>query len=222
MKRAGCVSIVVGIESGSPRILSKISKGISVEQCLAFCRSAADSGILIAPYFMYSLPGETRQDVEKTLDLIEELEKFTQPCSFQPCMILPGTEIERISRSKGILPPAFSWYDPYESSVNVKLGQLANIPLFVDGLTVHDMRQLVKRLQRRRDPERDPEIYRRNIRAFANVTAEKTFTQMLIKASKLLLSRILAGKPLPKYVFSPRFYSDLIYAKLRKRNVKNE
>ena len=37
MREAGCVSVAIGVESGSPRILSEISKGITVEQVVAFC-----------------------------------------------------------------------------------------------------------------------------------------------------------------------------------------
>jgi len=145
MKRAGCVSLVVGVESGSPKVLSTIKKRISVDQVLSFCRKCDDIGIFVVPYFMFSFPGETERDARETINLIRKLEQigeFVLECSFQPCMIFPGTQIEQMALKDGILPRDFSWSEPYESEVNVELGQLSNVPLYIDQISPRKLKAL--------------------------------------------------------------------------------
>lgn len=142
MKQAGCVALVIGVESGSPTILKNISKDISLEKVKSFCRRAAELGIIVQPYFMFSHPDETMEDVKKTLAFMGELEKSSATCSLQPTMIFPGTKIETIALKKGIVPPNFSWNEPFSSKLNIQLGQLSNIPLFIDHLTPNEMRRI--------------------------------------------------------------------------------
>lgn len=198
MKHAGCVSTVVGVESGSPRILSAISKNISSDQVLAFCKKCSDLGISAIPYFMFSLPGETTEDLKLTLDLIFKLEKLRGigPCSFQPTMILPGTEIESISYKKGLLPKKFSWYKPYHSNFNVKLGQLPNIPLFIDDLKPDTLVDASKEI-----------LFRRAV----NEASSMGFGDSIIKG----VNAIKRNPSLLKYLFSPRFYYEYLFNKFK-------
>jgi anaerobic magnesium-protoporphyrin IX monomethyl ester cyclase len=142
MKQAGCVALVIGVESGSPTVLKRISKEISLEQVKIFCSRAAELGITVQPYLMFSHPDETMEDVKKSQAFMAELEKTSRPCSFQPTMIFPGTEIEKIALAKNIIPPGFSWNEPYFSELNIELGQLSNIPLFIDRLSPNEMRRI--------------------------------------------------------------------------------
>ena len=194
MKAAGCVSTVIGVESGSPRILSNIAKNITIEQVENFCRKCVDLGINVTPYFMYSHPGETVEDVKQTLDLISRLEEFTGKCSFQPTMIFPGTEIEKIAHDKGILSEDFSWCEPYQSDLNVKLGQLPNTPLFIDRLSPDYM---------------------------VGIHTERTVTSVVNEALKMSMKdlvlrgidSIIKGKASSRLIFSPKFYKNLIEKK---------
>jgi hypothetical protein len=201
MKRAGCVSTVVGIESGSSRILSAITKGISLDQAIRFCKECAELGISVGPYFMYSLPGESKSDVVKTLDIINELERFTLGCSFQPAMIFPGTKLEKIAKAKGILPSDFSWCDPYESSLSIELGQLSNVPLFIDMLSAEDLRRLRKELPRMR-----------RMRAQADHVAQMSVPHLIRKGLDVLIHR---DHPSREYVLSPGFWREYIRKKLK-------
>ena len=198
MQQAGCVSTVVGVESGSPRILSTISKKISPDQVLAFCEKCSDLEIFVNPYFMFSLPGETIEDLKLTLDMIFKLEKLRGigPCAFQPTLILPGTEIERISYSKGLLKKDFSWYEPYHSNFNVKLGQLPNIPLFIDKLKPDTLVEILKEI-----------IFRRTV----NEASKMGFRDLIIKG----VNAIGRNPSLLKYVFSPSFYHAYLVNKFK-------
>ena len=144
MKEAGCVSIALGVESGSKRILSSAKKGITIDQVVKFCEKCNEISILAQPYFMFSLPDETEEDVRQTIDLITDLESITQPCSFQPTVIFPGTVVEQLARERGIIPKDFSWCDQYHSDLNVELDQFPNIPIFIDQITANGLKGLMR------------------------------------------------------------------------------
>jgi radical SAM superfamily enzyme YgiQ (UPF0313 family) len=73
MKRSGCVRLKTGVESGSDKILKKIRKGISVDQVKETVKLIKDLGISLTTYFMIGFPGETNEDIEKTISLAEEI-----------------------------------------------------------------------------------------------------------------------------------------------------
>ena len=134
MKKAGCVSLAFGLESGSQRILSVISKGITVRQIVDFVNGCNALGIYVKPFSMFSLPGEEERDAIETLNLLDEIESypFTIRGSFQPTMIFPGTELETLARDKEILGRQFSWSTHYESALSRMLLQHPSIPIYME------------------------------------------------------------------------------------------
>lgn len=74
MKRNGCTILGVGAESGSDRILSKLKKDATAEDTLNTAKLLSECGIRGNFSFMIGLPGEGKDDMEKTLKLIEEIE----------------------------------------------------------------------------------------------------------------------------------------------------
>ena len=69
MKKAGCNSIKVGIESGSERILKLMDKGITLERIQEAARLFREAGIHWTAYFMMGIPTETKEDVKKNLEI---------------------------------------------------------------------------------------------------------------------------------------------------------
>ena len=116
MRRAGCEFIDLGIESGSDKILKNIKKGITVEQAIAAAKTIKEAGIGLKAFFMHGLPGETYEDIKKTVFLSRYLyynlsvEGTTQGIS----VIYPGTELETLAKESGTLPKDFSWSKYYE------------------------------------------------------------------------------------------------------------
>lgn len=149
MAEAGCVATEIAIESGSPRVLSRMVKGVDIEEAVSLCEHAASLGIAVRPLMTYSYPDETREDVLLTLDLMARLETVTRPCGFFPLAIFPGTELEEEARQRGILPPGFSWFEPYHSEINAVIGSYLNIPLFTDKLSHQDILDLQVRYNNR-------------------------------------------------------------------------
>ncbi len=77
MKSAGCRQIFFGIESGSQRILDYYQKDISVERIIETFDMCHSVGIKPCASVMLGAPPETREDLEKTYDLVRRIKPFT-------------------------------------------------------------------------------------------------------------------------------------------------
>lgn len=72
MKRAGCIQVAVGFESGSQRILDRMVKHATVEQNLQAVRYIHEAGLRVRGCFIVGTPGETEEDVELTREFIRK------------------------------------------------------------------------------------------------------------------------------------------------------
>ena len=115
MRRAGCEFIDLGIESGSNRILKNIRKDITVEQAIEAVKTIKKAGIGLRAFFMHGLPGETYEDIKKTVFLSRYLfyELGIEGATQGVTIIYPGTELEMIAKKLGTLPKDFSWSKYY-------------------------------------------------------------------------------------------------------------
>lgn len=91
MQKAGCLQIDFGVESGSQIILDRMKKGIKIEQverAFALCRQHK---IRTFANIMFNTPGETEDDVIKTIKLMKKI----RPSAFGVNLTvpLPGTAI---------------------------------------------------------------------------------------------------------------------------------
>jgi len=91
MHRAGCYHIPFGIESGNQEILDSIKKGITVDQIRKAVSMAKAAGMETTGYFMFGLPGETRDTVLQTIDFAVEL--TLDHIKFGVTIPLPGTSL---------------------------------------------------------------------------------------------------------------------------------
>lgn len=101
MKEANCRLLIVGYESGSDEILRDIKKGITVEDIKQFARDAKRAGLLVLGDFIIGLPGETKETIAMTKELI----KVTEPEILQVSVAspFPGTEFYEWTRTNGYL-----------------------------------------------------------------------------------------------------------------------
>ncbi|MBI5210451.1 MAG: B12-binding domain-containing radical SAM protein [Elusimicrobia bacterium] len=73
MTRAGAVLIMVGVESGSDRVLGELQKGVTREQILRSNLKLARFPITAHYNFIYGTPGETYEDLLETKDVVLRL-----------------------------------------------------------------------------------------------------------------------------------------------------
>ena len=149
MRKAGCVHISMAIESGSDRILKNIKKAITVEQAIEATKIIKQAGIKLKIFFMHGLPGETYEDIKKTVFLSRFLEKkFEVDEATQGyARIYPGTELECMAKEIGTLPKDFSWSKPFKEKRNYPpLGICKYVPIFEQpNLSYEQVFQYVKR-----------------------------------------------------------------------------
>jgi hypothetical protein len=64
---AGCAMLQLGLESGSQALLDRMRKGTRVADASAVLENLSGAGISAYVYVMLGIPGETRDDAERTL-----------------------------------------------------------------------------------------------------------------------------------------------------------
>ena len=91
MRRAGCVKIYYGLESGSPEVLVNVKKGLTVEKIEHAARLNREVGMYFKYFLLYGFPQELRKDHELT----EQLVRKTRPDAICVSILqpIPGTEI---------------------------------------------------------------------------------------------------------------------------------
>jgi radical SAM superfamily enzyme YgiQ (UPF0313 family) len=72
-RRGGFYRARLGVESGSRRVLESMNKKITPGQIKEAIFSLSYAGIKTTTYWVIGYPGETEEDFQQTLDLIEEL-----------------------------------------------------------------------------------------------------------------------------------------------------
>lgn len=73
LKRAGCVSVAVGIESGSQRVLNLMEKGTRVPDVQRVIRDLSRAGIAVQVMTFTGFPTETAKEALKTVRLIRRI-----------------------------------------------------------------------------------------------------------------------------------------------------
>jgi hypothetical protein len=87
-RRAGFRIANLGLESGSPRVLSRMRKPFGPDDAASFLAQLHRAGIDVAVNLIVGFPGETDRDLQATLDLLTRLRPhITQIASICPFML---------------------------------------------------------------------------------------------------------------------------------------
>lgn len=73
MKDAGCCQINIGCESGSPKILKDMKKGLTIEKVKQVFEWGREVGLKRRAFFILGMPNETEEDIRMTENLIDEI-----------------------------------------------------------------------------------------------------------------------------------------------------
>jgi radical SAM superfamily enzyme YgiQ (UPF0313 family) len=108
LAKAGCAHVVYGVESGSERIRRDVMKRpVSNDRLVETFERTKAAGIMVTANYMMGLPGETREDLQATIDLHHRL----GPLDFGYFVFypFPGTQLFQTCKQQGILPE--NWRD---------------------------------------------------------------------------------------------------------------
>lgn len=121
LKDSGCLQLYIGGESGSDFVLRDlISKGINVSDILAAANATHSQGLPTRYHFMYGIPGESREDVLLTLELMEKLRQFSNVSVNRLKLYtpVPGTTSYTKALELGFIAPSSTvgWMNIHRSS----------------------------------------------------------------------------------------------------------
>lgn len=91
MRKAGCIQVDFGVESGSPECLKRVKKGITVDQIKDAFAACKKVGIRTFANILINLPGETEDELKQTFDLLEQIKPTVT--SFNTFTPYVGTDI---------------------------------------------------------------------------------------------------------------------------------
>jgi anaerobic magnesium-protoporphyrin IX monomethyl ester cyclase len=107
LRRAGAQIVWVGAESGSQKILDAMEKGTTVEQIYEASRRLHAAGMEVAFFLQFGYPGETRADIELTLQMVRDCQP--DDIGMSVSYPLPGTPFYERVRSE--LGAKQNWQD---------------------------------------------------------------------------------------------------------------
>lgn len=87
MKRAGCECVQLGVESGSKPILDMLGKAITPRQVEQAAAQVRKIGINLSVYLISDVPGETKDDIRQTIDLVRRIrpdDGYVSPLAYYP------------------------------------------------------------------------------------------------------------------------------------------
>jgi anaerobic magnesium-protoporphyrin IX monomethyl ester cyclase len=101
-KATQCTQVIFAVESGSPRVLKEImNKNVDLEHAkkmAAYCRKI---GLSVQCYFVIGNPGETKEEIIKTIDFASQMQ--VDHCTFSIATPFPGTKYFEIAVQKGYM-----------------------------------------------------------------------------------------------------------------------
>ena len=113
LRRSGSQIVWVGAESGSQKILDAMEKGTKIEQIYEATRQMHAAGLKVGFFLQFGYPGETRQDIEKTLEMVRDCRP--DDIGMSVSYPLPGTKFfENVRLQLGLKQ---NWYDSQDMAM---------------------------------------------------------------------------------------------------------
>lgn len=98
MRKAGCIQISFGVESGSKKIREFLNKDIRTEDIKNAFKLTKKYGILPRAYFIYGSPGENMETIQESIDLMQEIKPLDMVSYILD--IYPGTALYAAYKKK--------------------------------------------------------------------------------------------------------------------------
>jgi anaerobic magnesium-protoporphyrin IX monomethyl ester cyclase len=113
LARSGCENVWIGAESGSQKILDAMDKGTTIAQIHTATALMKKHAIKPSFFIQFGYPGETREDIGRTIDMINSLLPFEIGISVS--YPLPGTGF--YEKVKAELQQKTNWTDSDEMAL---------------------------------------------------------------------------------------------------------
>ncbi len=111
LKKAGCVAVDFGTDSGSPAILSSLRKPFTQDDISAVSLACKKADIDFCHSLIFGGPGETPGTIAETVSLMDEIAPRAV-IAMTGIRIYPGTEMEQIATREGVISAGQSLLEP--------------------------------------------------------------------------------------------------------------
>ena len=101
LKKAGCIGISYGVESGSRKILNNINKKISIDQIVRGFDLTHEAGLKVEASLIVGSPGESWKTIFETDSLLKKI--LPDKMYIIPAKIYPGTPLYNVAKQKGLI-----------------------------------------------------------------------------------------------------------------------
>ena len=101
LKKAGCIQIGLGVESGSKKILKTINKNLSINSVIKAFDILKKYNLDPYPLLMVGNPGESTETIKKTISLLRIINPNRVAVSI--AMVFPGTELFDLAKKQGFI-----------------------------------------------------------------------------------------------------------------------
>jgi hopanoid biosynthesis associated radical SAM protein HpnJ len=136
---SGLRLFLVGYESGNEEILTRIKKGVTLDEMRRFTKACHQAGVVIHGTFILGLPVETRESIENTIRFAQELDVFSIQVSL--AAPYPGTELYDMARLNG-------WFSKKDKTDIVHQDGFQQSALEYPGLDKNEIFEAVDRFYR--------------------------------------------------------------------------
>jgi anaerobic magnesium-protoporphyrin IX monomethyl ester cyclase len=116
LKRAGCAEVWMGVESGSQKILDAMDKGLFVEEVISAREHLKSEGIRACYFLQLGYPGESWEDIQKTIALVRR----TRPDDIGVSFAYPLPNTRFYTRVREQLGAKQNWADSEDLCVMFK------------------------------------------------------------------------------------------------------
>ncbi len=105
MKSSGVSELRIAIESGVQKVLDNIvKKNLDISKAVQVAKDCRELGIPLSAFYVIGIPGETKEDIQKTLDLAYRLMKeYGVTPHVNVAHPIVGTELYQMAAEKGYL-----------------------------------------------------------------------------------------------------------------------
>lgn len=103
MKKAGCHTLIYGVENGSDRILKVMGKGYTVKEASEVIQNTHKAGICTNINIIVGFPGETEEDFNQTVEFIRQNKDYiNEVTNISGCTLFPAADIGRNKEKYGV------------------------------------------------------------------------------------------------------------------------
>jgi len=99
-REAGLVRLTFGLESGSPKVLKSMAKGIKLQKTSTFLKDASDAGISIRVTCIIGYPGEKPEDIDLTTKFISAHFQYIERIVLNRFTLMPSTPIHTLLKAQ--------------------------------------------------------------------------------------------------------------------------